>query len=107
MLGIGGAAAVAHNQQLVAGAQRGDDRSGGVARNVEQSCVARSALKGAERSFQMDGDRIPAHKAPSVLKDATVVLTAPPQSKVDAMATLTFNAGSRVPQYLLGDGNHC
>ena len=45
MLGVGGAAAIADDQELVARAQRGDDDSRDFPRGGEQaaSCVARSS----------------------------------------------------------------
>ena len=49
MLGVGGAAAIADDQELVACAQRADDDFSDFPRGREQACVLRRALKRCER----------------------------------------------------------
>ena len=56
VLGVGGAAAIADDQQLVAGTQRRDDRRRDFTRDIEQRCVARRALQCCERYFEMSCD---------------------------------------------------
>ena len=58
MLGVGGAAAIADDQKLVAGAQRRDDGVGDLARGGEQRRILRRALERCERSLKMGCDRI-------------------------------------------------
>ena len=58
MLGVGGAAAIADDQELVAGAQRRDDDGCDLARGGEQCRILRRSREAGERLLKMRGDRI-------------------------------------------------
>src|ERR1700722_14608103 len=58
VLGVGGAAAVTCDQELVAGTQAGRDDVGDLSRGVEQVSVRARALKRVARQLQMRGNRV-------------------------------------------------
>src|ERR1700684_1029880 len=58
MLGVGGGAAVARDQKLVAGAQAASNDVGDLSRRVEQVCVPARALKRVARKRKMRGNRV-------------------------------------------------
>jgi hypothetical protein len=58
VLGVGGAAAIADDQELVAGAKCGDDDGRDRARGGEQRRILRRAREAGERLLEMRGDRI-------------------------------------------------
>ena len=58
MLGVGGAAAIADDQQLVASAKRADDDFGDFPSRREQARILRRALKRCARKLQMGSDRV-------------------------------------------------
>src|SRR5258707_10721868 len=92
MLGIGGTAAIADDQELVARAKRCDDSRRNLARGGEQSRVLRRSLQCCERSFKMRGDRvfqILLQDAPSGLQSLSLVMIAPQLRK---LASSTRNA---------------
>src|SRR5579859_1823182 len=77
MLGVGGAAAVARDQELVAAAQGRRDGFGNFARHREQAGVEACALKRLARKRQMRGNRVfwsRAQASPSMLDSSLVMI---------------------------------
>jgi len=58
VLGVGGAAAVTCDQELVAGTQAGRDDVGDLSRGVEQVSGRARVLKRVARKLQMRGNRV-------------------------------------------------
>ena len=68
MLGVGGAAAIADDQEFSVRAQRRNDDFRDLARGGEQRRVLRRTLEGGERKLQMGSDQVLAQNAPSGLR---------------------------------------
>src|SRR5260370_24118200 len=103
MLGVGGAAAIADDQELVACSQRRDHRRRDSARGGEQRRIVVRTLEGGERKFQMSSDRILAQDAPSGLQFSSLVMIA---SRLRKRAMSLRNACSGLSEHALGNRNH-